>query len=405
MYLGNLERFFWLKQTELLGSGMDVIYDKNRIEEFKEESWKEDLLDGLNLSKGFLGESLLSESERKAFLTMRSGFPMHINGKYRDLINWEDEMDPIRKLLVPRSEEGVSLGSLDTSGEQESTVAKGLQHKYEQTAVMIVTQACAAHCRYCFRRRLMTKSEFTNESISDLTEAISYIKNNVEINNVLLSGGDPLISSNMRLRKIFVALENIPHVRQIRISTKIPAFLPSRITGDSGFRSLLEDFAGRFHFVIQCHFDHPVELTADATQCIKTLSELGVTLTSQVPLIRGVNDDPKIIAELYNELMYLGVSPQYLFHPRPVKHATHFTIPIKEGLEIVNEAKSYCAGPAKRFRYVLANETGKLEIVGVTEIEKEEYLIGSWHQLRRGIDRINPVELFKLKENEKWIRG
>lgn len=334
-----------------------------------------------------------------------NGFPALLPRKYIDLIDWQDPDDPLRRLLVPSKSEQSTAGAFDTSGETESTVVRGLQHKYVQTAIVILTQACAGHCRYCFRRRLMTRDMLARESISDLEPALDYIRQHTEIDNLLLSGGDPLLVNTKRLAKLLDRAAEIPHLRQIRISTKLPAFLPERITKDEQLTGLLASFSRRFQIMVQCHFDHHREIDAATVEALEQLGQAGCVLSSQVALIKGVNDDPDVLAALYKELHYLGVEPHYLFHPRPVKHAMHFQIPVTRGLEIVERAKSLCAGPVKRFRYAAAMEDGKAELVGIVDVQGEPHLVIKWLQVRQTLTKANTTELIPLSDGERWLSG
>ena len=221
---------------------------------------------------------------------------------------------------------------------------------------------------------------------------------------MLLSGGDPLICGTPRLRRLLEALADIPHLRQVRISTKIPAFLPSRLTSDLELPQLLAEFQRCFQICVQCHYDHPRELTSPSTRALDLLLQSGCLLSSQIALMRGINDDPGVLTALYHDLHYRGVTPGYLFHPRPVKHATHFQIPILRGLEIVERVRSQCSGPIKRFRYVLVQEDGKIELIGTTRVENETRLILRWHQVRRGFSRPH-VQLVPVSSQTCWLPG
>ncbi len=289
---------------------------------------------------------------------------------------------------------------------QFDLIVPGLQHKYEQTAVLIVTQACAGHCRYCFRRRLMSRDVLTKETIEDLQEAIAYIQQHPEVDNVLLSGGDPMICSTRRLANLFQALAEIPHLWQIRISSKLPAFLPSRFTTDPELLAVLQSYQSRFQLIIQCHFDHPREITPAAERAIAALRQAGCILTAQIPLMKGVNDQVDTLTQLFKQLHRIGVLPQYLFHPRPVKHATHFQLPILEGLQIVDEVRQKCNGSVKRFRYILTHTDGKLELVGHLSGQPTQ-LVTRWHQVRRGSDPRgsdqNGVMVITIARESVWI--
>lgn len=364
-------------------------------------NWRDELIESLNLSNSAEDWLSLDDSDKQLVKNAKQRFPLMVPVGYADLVNWQNPADPLRQLLLPSEEEESNVGSLDTSGEEFSTVIPGLQHKYEQTAVLIVTQACAGHCRYCFRRRLMSKDVMVKETIEDLQEAISYIKQHPEIDNVLLSGGDPMICSTRRLANLFAALSQNPHIWQIRISSKLPAFLPSRFTTDPELLEVLHQYKSRFQIVIQCHFDHPREITAIAEKALFNLKQAGCLLTSQIALMRGVNAEVDTMTELFKRLHRLGVIPQYLFHPRPVKHATHFQLPIIEAMNLVEAIRQRCNGSVKRFRYILTHADGKLELVGLLEGSPMQ-LVARWHQVRRGLDK-SGLMVVGVDENTVWL--
>ncbi len=317
----------------------------------------------------------------------RSRFPMLVPGNYAKLIDWSNPADPLRRLVTPSAAETDSDGKLDSSGEETSTVVRGLQHKYAQTGVIIVNQACAAHCRYCFRRRLMSVDVMTRESIADLEPALIYLRNQTEIDNVVLSGGDPLVSGTIRLRRLMTALAAIPHLRLLRISTKIPAFLPSRIAQDPALLELLSELSQKTNILVHCHFDHPREISPSTTEALTQLRRSGVMLSSQIALMRGVNDDHQVLRKLFTELHARGVTPHYLFHPRPVRHATHFQLPILEGMALIERLRDQCSGPVKHFRYVMVVPDGKLELIGIDKRGPKPTLVAKWQQIRRGLTK------------------
>ena len=365
------------------------------------KNWRDELVESLKLSNYAENWLSLDDSDKQRVTNALQRFPLMVPVNYANLVDWQNPADPLRQLLLPSDDEENDIGSLDTSGEEFSTVIPGLQHKYEQTAVLIVTQSCAGHCRYCFRRRLMSKDVMVKETIEDLREAISYIKQHPEIDNVLLSGGDPMVCSTRRLANLLAALSQIPHLWQIRISSKLPAFLPSRFTTDSELLSVLNQYNSRFQIVFQCHFDHPREITPLAEKALFNLRQAGCLLTSQIALMRGVNAEVDTMTELYKRLHHMGVIPQYLFHPRPVKHATHFQLPIIEAMKLVEAIRQRCNGSVKRFRYILTHSDGKLELVGLLE-DSSMQLVARWHQVRRGLDK-SGLMLVGIDEDTVWL--
>jgi lysine 2,3-aminomutase len=369
---------------------------------FKNEmNWKEELIESIKISQQAENLLPLSPVERTRISQAKQQFPMMVPVGYSNLVDWKNPDDPLRQLLLPSELEFNDTGSFDTSGEEFSTVVRGLQHKYDQTAVLIVTQACAGHCRYCFRRRLMSRDILVKETIEDLQEAITYVSVHPEIDNVLLSGGDPMICHTNRLKNIFKSLAEIPHIWQIRISSKLPAFLPSRFTSDPELIKVLQEYKSRFQIVIQCHYDHPRELTSASVEALEALQKAGCLLTSQIALMKGVNNSVETLTELFKRLHRYGVIPQYLFHPRPVKHATHFQFPIVEGIKLVEALRKGCNGSVKRFRYILTHSDGKLELIGIIPGTSTQ-LVVKWQQVRRGLEKPE-LMVVTLDKDTCWL--
>ena len=282
------------------------------------------------------------------------------------LIDWDDPEDPIRRLIIPCASELEMWGDLDPSNEHEYTKMPGLEHKYEYTALMLLNDVCGSYCRFCFRKRLFM--DITDETVRDISAGLKYIRDNKEINNVLLTGGDPLVMSTRKLSGILHQLREIDHVRIIRIGSKMPAFNPYRILDDPSLLEMFENYSRDDRKIyLMAHFNHPRELTEAAVRALSLLQKSGVVTVNQTPLLRGINDDPEVLAELFNKLSYCGVPPYYLFQCRPTAGNKMFAVPIEEGLEIFEQARMKCSGLAKRARFVMSHATGKLEILGMTE--------------------------------------
>ena len=290
--------------------------------------------------------------------------PMRISPYYMSLIDWSDPDDPIRKMAVPSVEELSLEGSYDTSGETENTIVPGLQHKYSETALILATNQCATYCRHCFRKRLVGLPN--EEILRRLEDAAAYIVEHKEINNVLISGGDPLVLDSAIINRFLEVLDRIKHVRFIRIGSRVPVTLPARLS-DSKLLAILKKFSKsekRLHIVT--HFNHPREITSQSIGAVDNLLEAGVLVSNQTVLLRGVNDNPDTLAALMNRLVRIGVMPYYVFQCRPVKRVKHhFQVPLYEGSGIVEKAKGRCNGLSKRFKYIMSHVTGKIEILGV----------------------------------------
>lgn len=306
----------------------------------------------------------LSPAERAQLRPVAERYVFRANDYYLNLIDWNDPDDPIRQLIVPRPEELHDWGRLDASNEAAVTVAPGVQHKYAHTVLLLCNEVCGAYCRYCFRKRLFMdeNAEVTN----DVSEGIRHIADHPNVTNVLLTGGDPLLMSTRRLREIITALRAIPHVRIIRIGSKMPAFDPFRILRDPELLELLSTHStARSRIYLMAHFDHPRELTEEAVACLDALIRAGVICCNQCPLIRGINDRPRVLSDLFRELSFVGCPPYYLFQCRPTAGNEPYTVPIVRGWNIFREALRIGSGLARRARYVMSHERGKVEIVGV----------------------------------------
>ena len=308
----------------------------------------------------------LEPREKRLLEYVVDRYAFRANDYYLSLINWDDPDDPIRRIVIPSVGELDGGGSLDASNESRYAVVPGLEHKYENTALLLVNDICGAYCRFCFRKRLFM--DHNHEVSKDVSEGIAYIRDHEGIDNVLVTGGDPLMLSRARLEAILSSLRSIPHVKVIRIGTKMPAFNPHRILNDPELVNMLGRYSetGRKIYMM-LHFNHPRELTKEARQAIAMLDKAGLALRNQTPLVSGVNDDPDVLAELFNTLSYMGVQPYYLFQCRPTKGNGIYSLTIEESLDIFENAQNRCSGLAKSARLVMSHATGKMEIVGKSD--------------------------------------
>ncbi len=340
----------------------------------------------------------IQEEEKKKLKKVIEKHPMFIPEYYAKLIDWKNPDDPIKQIIFPSVDELDLSGSYDTSGEKENTVLTGLQHKYKETALLLVTNRCAGYCRHCFRKRLVGIP--TDETVKLFDRAVEYIKEHPEITNVLISGGDPLILPTDVIEYFLSELSKINHLKFIRIGSRIPVFYPMRITEDRKLLEILSKYSTperRIYLVT--HFNHPVEITDEARRSIDSLIRHGVIVSNQAVLLKKVNDNPDTIATLMKELVSAGVVPYYLFQCRPVKRVKkHFQIPLKEGYRIVEKAKQKLDGHAKRFKYIMSHKTGKIEIVGI--IGDEIYL--KYHQAKQP-SKVGKLFKKKLTPEAGWL--
>jgi lysine 2,3-aminomutase len=303
------------------------------------------------------GTRVVSEDELQANNITR----FHVTKFYREQISKSGYYDQLKHIVEPSISEFDSPGSLDTSGEHDNTVVPGLQHKYPQTGLLLVTDRCASYCRYCFRKRIVGKD--SDEIAPDFARVAQYIGDHPEMTNVLLSGGDPFVLSTGKLETILDHLLPIPHLTSIRFGTKTIAFAPKRFEDPA-----LPDLFQRIHesgktAVIVAHFDHIGEISVDAERNIRSLRAQGVQFLNQSVLLGKVNDDPDILAATFAKCHQMGVRPYYLFQGRPVKGASHFQISLRRGIEIARGVNQRLSGIQKTFKYIMSHYTGKIEIL------------------------------------------
>ncbi len=233
-----------------------------------------------------------------------------------------DPADPLLRQVLPLSGEltGAPGYSSDPVGDLAAAAAPGLLHKYQGRALLVLTGACAVHCRYCFRRHYPYASGTLPPR--ELAAALGYLDAHTELSEVILSGGDPLVLADERLAALAGALAEIPHLRRLRIHTRLPVVVPERITEE------LIDWLtrGRLKSVLVLHANHPNEIDDSVANALGTLKRAGVELLNQSVLLRGVNDDAQVLATLSERLFESGVLPYYLHLLDRVQGAAHFEV-------------------------------------------------------------------------------
>jgi lysine 2,3-aminomutase len=341
--------------------------------------------------------TILSRKEKKELKQITKRHPMRVTPYYMSLIDWEDPEDPIKKMAIPSIEEFNLQGSYDTSGEAENTKMSGLQHKYSETALILATNKCAMYCRHCFRKRLVGLK--TKEIIERFEDAVGYIKKHENINNVLISGGDPLILENKIIEQVLSMLSDISQIKFIRFGSRAPVTFPSRFK-DTELLQILSTYSRsdrRVYVVTQ--FNHPKEITKQSINAVDNLIKSGVIVNNQAVLLKGVNDNPLTLVSLQNNLVSIGVNPYYIFQCRPVKRVKHhFQVPLCRSIAIVEEAKKHCNGLSKRFKFILSHRVGKIEILGI--LDNEIYF--KYHQAK---DKKKIGKIFKRPVDKKsgWL--
>ncbi len=339
----------------------------------------------------------LSKSQRINLPKVTDKYPFFANNYYLSLINWKDPDDPIKRLIIPNKHELIDWGWLDASNEKSNTIVTGVQHKYASTVLLLVNENCAGYCRYCFRKRLFIPGN--KETSHDISIGLDYIRKHPEINNVLITGGDPLMLSTRRLEKIISELQKIEHIGIIRIGSKIPAYNPFRILDDPSLLKMFRKYSSRDKRIyLMCHFDHPNEFTDYSREAIFKIQKTGVICANQNPIIRGISDDPDVMSRLWNELSYIGVPQYYVFQSRPTAGNGPFVVPIVEAYFNIEKAKLKCSGLAKRIRYVMSHESGKVEIAGIDN----RFIYLKYHRAKHSRNE-NRFFICHRNDNAYWL--
>ncbi len=259
-----------------------------------------------------------------------------------NLIDRDDPDCPIRKQVIPRAGE-MQLSAeemLDSLGEDEHSPVPGLVHRYPDRVLFLVTDRCAAYCRYCTRSRLVSNAQHYDFHPS-YEKSLEYIAAHPEVRDVLISGGDPLLLSDNKLDHLLGRLRAIPHVEFIRIGSRIPVFLPQRITP-----ALCEVFRKHGPIWMSIHVNHPKEATRELKDACERLSFAGVPLGNQSVLLRGINDDADVMKALVHRLLRMRVRPYYIYQMDLITGGAHFKADVRQGIEIIRALCGHTTGYA-----------------------------------------------------------
>lgn len=284
----------------------------------------------------------LNEEEKENLSKTLEKFKMAITPYYAALMDKEKKDCPVRMLAVPSLNElFVSPTDLDDPlHEDVDSPVPGLTHRYPDRALLLVTHECSMYCRHCTRRRIVGEVD-ENMGKGRLERAFEYIKNNPEIRDIVVSGGDPLILSDDKLDYILTELRKIDHVEIIRIGSRMPVVLPQRITDE--FCEMIKKHHPVF---VNTHFNHPKEITADAKAACEKLANTGINVGNQAVLLKGVNDCPNIMKKLMHELLRIRVRPYYIYQCDLSEGISHFRTKVSKGIEIIENLRGHTSGLA-----------------------------------------------------------
>ncbi len=341
--------------------------------------WQRELARAIKDPRTLLGLLDLKPSDIPGGIDPRPGFPLRVPRGYVARMGRGDPLDPLLMQVLPRGLETAPQPGFvaDPVGDTEATVIPGLLHKYHGRVLLITTGVCPVHCRYCFRRHFPYPEHRPEDR--HWQAAVDYIAARPDINEVILSGGDPLSLGTTRLAQITQALHPIPHLRRLRLHSRVPVVLPERI--DPALLQWLGELPWQTVLVI--HANHANEMDTSVVSALASLRQQGITLLNQAVLLKGVNDTLEAQCALSETLFHSGVLPYYLHLLDPVHGAGHFDISHQQGATLISALSRRLPGfLVPRLVREQAGAPYKLP-VGQTQTTSETNQIAHYHSKRK----------------------
>jgi lysine 2,3-aminomutase len=304
--------------------------------------WRWQLKNRITTLAGLENLLLLTSSERAGVLLAGTKLALAVTPHYFNLIDRDDPACPIRRQVIPSIEEGYDspYDMSDPCGEDSSMPVPGLVHRYPDRVLFLVTDRCASYCRYCTRSRVVS-GVGEQEMQLDFEQAFTYLEKHKEVRDVLLSGGDALLLSDDKLEGLLSRLRAIRHIEFLRIGTRVPIFLPQRITPQ------LCGMLKKYHPLwMSVHVNHPRELTIEVRDALGHLADAGIPLGNQSVLLAGVNDNVETMKELVHKLLLCRVRPYYLYQCDLIRGSSHLRTSVAKGVEIIEALRGFTTGYA-----------------------------------------------------------
>jgi lysine 2,3-aminomutase len=283
-------------------------------------------------------------------------FRVQITPYFADLIKAKGKA--LYRQVVPDAAELEDYdGAADPLSEDEDSPVPSIVHRYPDRVLFLVSPLCASYCRFCTRKRKVGDPLKIHPRF--IEEGIGYIRDHPEVRDVIISGGDPLMLGDRKLEFLLKRLRTIPHVEILRLGTRMPCFLPQRITPE------LAGMLKKFHpLYINVHFNHPDEITEESARALNLLADAGIPLGNQAVLLKGVNDDPLVMKKLMQKLLTVRVRPYYIYQADYVKGTAHFRTTVDKGIEIMQSLRGWTSGLAVPYYVIDApGGGGKIPIV------------------------------------------
>jgi len=259
---------------------------------------------------------------------------------YLSLIDPDNPDDPVKRQCIPTAAENVEGGHDDPMGEEYTSPTSCITRRYADRLIIKVTNQCAMYCRHCQRRRGIGEKDLATPR-EHLEEAIEYVRQNEEVRDILMTGGDGFMQDNQTIAWLLDELDQIPHVEIKRFGSRTLVTMPQRIDDE-----LCQIFSEHLPLYINTHYNHPLEITPRAQEACFKLARSGVSLGNQAVLLKGVNNDPFVMRKLNQELLKAMVRPYYIFHAKAVTGTSHFRTKVEEGIEIMEKLRGYTSGLA-----------------------------------------------------------
>jgi len=302
-------------------------------------TWQQELAEGFN-NINEICEYLNITQLSKNFIEANSNFPLRVPRGFVDRMEKNNINDPLLKQILPiKSESLETLGfTYDPVGDIESIAETGIIHKYHGRVLVITTGSCAINCRYCFRRNF-PYDDYQLTTTKHL-KAINYIESHQDISEVILSGGDPLLLSDQKLMGLIYKLESIPHIKRIRIHSRIPIVLPARITA-----KLCDELSAiKKDLILVVHSNHANELNQQVKLACERLKNANITLLNQAVLLKGINDSADQLCVLHEKLFTFHIMPYYLHLLDKAVGTAHFEVSQNNGIHLMNQIKKVLPG-------------------------------------------------------------
>lgn len=284
----------------------------------------------------------LTPEEEEGVACALQHLQMAITPYFASLLDPQDPHCPLRRQVVPTRHE-LAVGQRDMAdplSEDHHSPVPGLVHRYPDRVLVLVTDQCASYCRHCTRRRLVGARQQVM-GLEQFDRVVRYVAQHEEVRDVLISGGDPLIMGDRHIEHLLMRLRAIPHVEILRLGTRVPVYLPQRITPE------LVEMLRRYHpLYINIHFNHPAEVTPEVRDACARLADAGVPLGSQTVLLRGINDCPHIVRRLMQQMLAIRVRPYYLYQCDLSQGIEHFRTSVAKGIEIIESLRGHTTGLA-----------------------------------------------------------